>query len=230
MKIYKPNTQRRADGNDVFCRLNFENNEDRRRFNRQGAFRGQPLDEELCRPYRVVQSFDYPELANGPLGDCLSLELRTDPMTLSRRALDALLPHIGYAGEVVPLIFGDGEYGLFNVTRVIDALAFDLSEVTYYRNDGKLKDIKRHFFKPDFVRDEWIFKIPETPYQAFVTDHFVNLVRQEGLTGFRFELLWCSERGLLPPGLTDWERPSFTGLETEPYDFDAFWERHTANG
>jgi hypothetical protein len=225
MKIYKPSVQMRADGNGAFCSLRLESNEDRKRFNRDGAFRGQPLDDDLRMPYRVIESADYAELVGRPLGDRLSLELRTDPMALSHRALDALLPHIGCAGELVPLVFAKGEYALFNVTHVIDALDSNESETSLFAS-GNFDRIKRHAFKPDLVRDEWIFKIRQTQSEAFVTDHFVDLVRREGLTGFRFELLWCSERGLLPPGLADWQRPAFTGLETEPFDFDGFWAQH----
>jgi hypothetical protein len=225
MKIYKPIVQMRADGNGTFCSLRLESNEDRKRFNRGGAFRGQPLDEDLRRPYHVIESVDYPELVGRPLGDRLSIELLIDPMALSRRALDALLPHIGHAGELVPLVFAKGEYALFNVTHVVDFLDLKQSELLHY-DDGQFRRIARHAFKPDLVRDEWIFKIRQTQSEAFVTDRFVDLVRREGLTGFRFELLWCSERGLLPPGLADWQRPAFTGLETEPFDFDGFWAQH----
>lgn len=192
MKIYSPINPTR-EKQDLYCRLTFANDADRKRFGMGDHFCGKPLPEPLLVPYKVTRSTEFPGGDATPLGDRQAIGFNTDPMALSRRALDVLLPHIGSAVQVVPLIFDEGEYALLNIVSLIDALDFEQSEKTFYRADGMLKDIVRHAFRPEVVRDQFIFKISQNPRRAFVTDRFVDLVQQAGLTGFHFEALWSEE-------------------------------------
>lgn len=192
MKIYR-SVNPVGEMRDLYCRLAFASDEDRKRFAMGDHFRGTPLSPELQRPYQVARSTEFPGGDTAPLGDRQAIGFESDPMAVSRRALDALLPHIGLAVQVVPLVFDEGEYSLLNIVNVIDALDLEKSEKTFYRADGTLKDVVRHVFRPDVVHDQFIFKIPQAPRRAFVTDRFVEVVQSAGLTGFQFEELWNDE-------------------------------------
>ena len=72
-------------------------------------------------------------------------------------------------------------------------------------------------FHSDKLRDELLFQVPQclgTP--NLVTQNFVDLVHQHGLTGFSFRLVWSEEGGAVSSKLKDWERPRITGLEPRP--------------
>ena len=76
------------------------------------------------------------------------------------------------------------------------------SDIEYFPSSGRVSRVKRHAFHPEIVRDQWIFKIPQTPARAFVTDRFVQLVQQAGLTGFDFEEVWNGAPALSEASLT----------------------------
>jgi hypothetical protein len=191
-------------GGAAFCALTFNSQEDRNRFDQRAGFRGEPLGSELLIPYRVVRSAGYPGEDTAPLGDRQGIGYYVDPMVLSRRALDVLLPRIGHLVQLVPLQFNEGEYAAINITHVIDALDEARSDIERFPSSGRISRILRHAFKPDRVKDELIFKIPQTPRRAFVTDRFVKLVNDAGLTGFAFEPIWsdatCEPQAPRPQG------------------------------
>jgi hypothetical protein len=193
MNVYRPKTEIGKGSNDVYCRLMLESGEDRKVFDAFESFSGQPMKLEPWKPFKVIRADSTPGNLTKKLGDRAGIDFNLDPMVLSRRALDALLPHIGKFGQALPLDFDECEYSLFNITNVIDALDERASDVIYFK-DGGLQWIKRYVFKPEAVRDQWIFKIPQRSKGfAFVTDRFVEVVHQTGLTGFGFEPLWSDE-------------------------------------
>ena len=191
MNVYDPGIESRADGQDVYVVLLTA---DRSRL--------QVPRESCCSkvnnlsdwvPLPVMRDYSVRDNMTKPLGDRVGIDAYVDPMVLSRRALDVLLPHIGYLGQVLPLAFTDAEYSFFNVTNVVDALDQSASELKYFP-DGGFHRVLRYSFKPELVRDQWLFKIPQQPGGfAFVTDRFVDLVRSSGLTGFKFKPLWSDE-------------------------------------
>lgn len=193
MKVYQALAATKADRNNTHCRLTFANDSDRRRFDGGRMFQRPLLGDELTVAYAVVRAREFPGEGETPLGDLAGLAFNRDPMALSRRALEALLPHIKPYVQLVPLIFYEGDYALLNIVNVIDALDPIASDIEHFPSSGRVSRIKRHVFKPAAVHDQWIFKIPQTPARAFVTDRFVSLVNEAGLTGFDFELLWSDE-------------------------------------
>ena len=81
--------------------------------------------------------------------------------------------------------------------------------------EGEVMDVKEFVFKPETVRGQLIFKIPQRPGSyRLVTDRFLDLVRQHRLTGFKFRLLWSLDGGAVSSKLKAWERPAITGLES----------------
>lgn len=189
MKIYRPANV--IDGQrDAYCRLTFANDADRARFGMGEDFRGQSLPADKLQPFHMKRSIDFPGGDANPLADKLPFAFNADIMVLSRRALDVLMPCIGHAVQLVPLIFDEGEYALVNVVNLLDALQPESSDIERFPSSDRISRIKQHAFKSDVVDGQWIFKIPQTPARTFVTDLFVALVQQQALTGFDFEPLW----------------------------------------
>jgi hypothetical protein len=195
MNVYRVKVEYGPDRNDVFCRLLAEPLDIQRRIDK--GFNGEPVLPETWRPFKVIRDYSWTKNLTTPLGDRAGINCSLDPMVLSRRALDALLPHIGHLGQALPIEFDECEYQLFNITNVIDALDIENAEVRYFK-DGGFNRVIRYAFKPAAVRDQLLFKIPQQPSGfAFCTDRFVDLVKQHGLTGFGFEPLW-SDQARLP--------------------------------
>jgi hypothetical protein len=191
MNVYDPSMEIHS-GNCAFCRLLVVSDDDRKVLGE--SFRGEAIDLQSWKPLEVTRAHTTPGNLTKPLGDRAGIDFKTDPMVLSRRALDELLPYIGRFGQMLPLAFDECEYSLFNITNVVDALDEAASEVWRFPSSGRIGDIKRYVFKPEAVRDQWIFKIPQRSKGfAFVTDRFVEVVHRAGLTGFGFELLWSDK-------------------------------------
>ncbi len=192
MNVYRLEMDMGTDGNCIYCRLLIVDDGERRLLDE--SFRGKAIPQDRWIPFKVVRSPSTPGNLTKPLGDRAGIDFNTDPMVLSRRALEVLVPSIGAFGQVLPLDFEEADYSLFNITNVIDALDVPRSDVAYFA-DGGFKRVKRYAFKPEAIRDQWIFKIPQQPgCFAFVTDRFVNLVKSAGLSGFGFDLLWSEEK------------------------------------
>ncbi|KUM27743.1 hypothetical protein AU467_15240 [Mesorhizobium loti] len=108
---------------------------------------------------------------------------------LRKPAVDALeAPLLAY-GELVPL---RGEkVWLFNVTKVIDALDKERSEIVYFDN-GDILAIEQYAFDVDKVGTAEVFKLPMRASPVFVNDVFVDRVRKAGLRTVSFKQRWIS--------------------------------------
>lgn len=113
----------------------------------------------------------------------------------SEKAVQVLEPHLNSNTELLPLQHPSKAYYAVNVTRLIDALDYENSEVEYVEgHPGFVRDVHRFAFKLDAIQEYPIFKIPEYKrLRIFVTDTFKEAVEANGLKGFTFELLWDSE-------------------------------------
>ena len=174
-----------------YCALDLVNDSDRRRwFGRTSELiTGNPVDVASWCPL-LVKRGDEPGEPYAPLGDLALMELRTAPMALSERALSAVRSRIAHCGQFLPLDFPEAPYSLFNVTRVVDALDTKRSEIKRFE-DGGIDRVMRYEFFPELVSTEWVFKVEHSRRgRAFCTERFVDLVNENSLTGFRFDLLW----------------------------------------
>lgn len=117
----------------------------------------------------------------------------------SLRAFTALCPIIGASVEFLPLHCRDGIYHAFKVLRIVDCLDRDRSSVEWRhqvkKNAAKprsARKISRFEFRLETLREVPIFCIPELPFgsHVFVTDIFIDEVRNRGLNGFAFEIVW----------------------------------------
>lgn len=151
--------------------------------------RGQPL-RQVWDPPEVEELLDH-ELPTGPIGDCAYLSAVP---TFSQRAVEALRPLLELNGELLPVRCACGEYYVYNVTRVLDALDERQSDVTYFESSGRVMTIDTHVFSAAALVDASIFRIPQIVASTpFVTSRFVSLVHEHALTGFDFLPLWTGE-------------------------------------
>lgn len=113
----------------------------------------------------------------------------------SRRAVDVLLDLLIENGEILPLACDEGDFFVFNLTRVLDALDEPASELRRFGRNGRgrVKRIVRHAFVPERVTAS-IFRIPQKPLRIYVTQRFVDRVDGAGLTGFDFTPVWPDPR------------------------------------
>ncbi|MGC9357759.1 MAG: imm11 family protein [Anaerolineae bacterium] len=117
----------------------------------------------------------------------------------SPHAVTALHDLLTGNGQFVPLVCPacPEPFQAFNVTRLVDVLDVENSEVKRFRS-GRIMRVLRYSFHEERLADLTIFKIPEEPLKmVFVTRDFVRRVQNKGLTGFRFQLLATSEGALL---------------------------------
>jgi hypothetical protein len=106
----------------------------------------------------------------------------------SERAVEALGDMLRANGELLPVHTATDTYYAFNPLTTLDALDEQDSEIARYP-DGAIRSIQRHVFYQDRLRDATIFQIPQD-LVTFVTDTFVDRVKEAGLLGFRFDLVW----------------------------------------
>jgi hypothetical protein len=102
---------------------------------------------------------------------------------------------VARCGEFLPLRCEQADWVLFNVTRTIDALDIARSEITYFKHSGNVMDFVTIVFKPERLRGELMFRIPQrSASDIFVTDTFADLVVQHGLKGFDLRPVWSDEQ------------------------------------
>lgn len=71
----------------------------------------------------------------------------------------------------------------------MNALNQENSDLKRFKDGGVMR-IVRYEFQPELVRTGTIFKIPEERGRIYVTDKFVQRVKDLELTGFEFEHVW----------------------------------------
>jgi hypothetical protein len=109
----------------------------------------------------------------------------------SRRACDVLRDFLEPNGELLPLDSKVGEYYVFNITTVLDAL--DTSRAVL-----EFGGVDYFAFHKEKLKGRSIFRILEEPMMTIVSDAFVRRVHEHGLNGFDFSKIWPLPRG------TDW--------------------------
>jgi hypothetical protein len=153
-----------------------------------------------------------PRGSKAVLADFSNLNYAPEPC-FSARAKQLLGQHIDGLGQWLALECDEAPYFLFNVTHTVDALDEENSEVIRF-SDGKVMRVAQFVFHPAKLRGQLLFQVPQCLGSPnLVTQDFVDLVHQHGLTGFSFRLVWSEENGAVSSKLKDWERPRITGLE-----------------
>lgn len=102
-------------------------------------------------------------------------------------AVTALENTLAPYGQLLPL---RGEQAwLFNVTRVLDALDEQRSDIVRF-DDGEILTVERYEFIRSVLAGHGIFKLPGRSSPVFVTPDFIETVRQSRLRGVSFERVW----------------------------------------
>lgn len=110
---------------------------------------------------------------------------------LSARAVAALGPLLADVGELLSLDFAPHSYYAVNVTRVIDALDEQQSEVVRFPSSGRIMTVNSFAFRRPAVANQAVFKeFRLARSSVFVLDAFVEAVTQARLTGFVFTRIW----------------------------------------
>lgn len=151
-------------------------------------FDGQPLATRWS-PVDVEVVDDVSFSRQLPPSDFPSLLAPHIPV-FSEAAITALRDFLDGNGEILPLKCSEGTYFVFNVTRVVDVLDVEHSQFQRLAS-GRILDITSHEFHADRVDALTIFKLPQLHRSyVYVTDPFVQRVRERGLTGFAPRLVW----------------------------------------
>ena len=126
------------------------------------------------------------------------LELSDSPgfviTVFSKFALECLLPLIKDYVEVLKPDFEEGEYFAINVIKVIDAIDYEKSKYTKFRDGKRILAFDKYVFIPEKVSEIPIFKISDEKHRwPFVSDELKRIIEANNLTGFNFKLVWDSE-------------------------------------
>jgi hypothetical protein len=117
----------------------------------------------------------------------------TDVIAISQNAVDILKAFLNEKVELLPIETDAGRYYALNVLNFVDCL--DKAESDFVATKGGT--IVSHSlleFKQEKLKGNGIFKIPELPYDVFVTGDFQELCEDEYLRGLVFDttsnLVW----------------------------------------
>ncbi|WP_139796394.1 imm11 family protein [Sporomusa malonica] len=109
-------------------------------------------------------------------------------------AIAVLKDLMGDTVEVLPLRCRKGEYYAINVLDVVNCIDYEKADFERFKSSGRIMLFNKYAFKPECVKGKHIFKIIDEPVRRpFVSDEFRNSVLENGLVGFKFELVWDSE-------------------------------------
>jgi len=115
----------------------------------------------------------------------------------SRRAVDALRDFLELNGELLPLISAVGEYYAYNVTTMADILDLGRSQILWTSQEPRaLIAIERYECFPEKMAGLTIFRTYEQFTATFVSQTFVDRVREHSLQGFHFIKLWPLPSGV----------------------------------
>jgi len=131
---------------------------------------------------RVQKFQDYPSLEAYPV--------------FSERACNVLQDFLQPNGELLSLESKLGNYFVYNLTNVLDALDLEKSIYEMYRNEPRdIYDVNYFVFNSKKLGNQSIFTIYEEPGSIMVTKIFVDVVRKNNLNGFRFLKIWPIPEG-----------------------------------
>lgn len=115
-------------------------------------------------------------------------------LVFSKKAIEKLYDLINNDVEILPLKCDYGEFSMINVITLLDAIDHEKSEYEYIEGTNKILYFKKYVFIEDVLKGYDIFKITDKRGSlVFVSDKFVQTVKQNKLKGFRFSLVWDSE-------------------------------------
>lgn len=120
----------------------------------------------------------------------------TWPM-FSSRAVEVLRDLLEPDGELLPVECEEGEFYIYRISHVLNAVDIKHSVCTYY-DDGNMEDIKKPAIVESRVGNHHLFRLPryikgkpKTFWdEIYVTEHFVDRLKVSDLEGYKCELKW----------------------------------------
>ncbi|GAA4671648.1 imm11 family protein [Phytohabitans rumicis] len=101
-------------------------------------------------------------------------------LILRDEAIAEVGPILADHGELLPLECADAGLVVLNVTRVVDALDEERSDIVRF-SSGRIMDIKKATFRGELLTGPAVFKIPQMPFgPLYFTSDTVELIRATG--------------------------------------------------
>ncbi|EAZ92074.1 imm11 family protein [Crocosphaera chwakensis] len=149
-------------------------------------FEGQRLGEDWSFPYRVKL------LEDKPVGDFIGLD--SGLLFCDSYALIKLKPYIIKEVEIIPTNVDGLDLNILNITNLIDCLDKEKSVIEYFDEiEQGIMDVEKYVFKEELLENVTHFKLPQlTRSSIFGTDKFYSKVKEYGLTGLKFELVYST--------------------------------------
>lgn len=113
-------------------------------------------------------------------------------LTMRERSREALEDVIEGNGECLPLSLDDGTALCVFKPQMIDALDYELSKVVRFPGTERIMTIERHHFIEDKLTGVDVFRLPHRASSTYVSKRFVERVKQLGLKGIVFKMVWSS--------------------------------------
>ena len=113
---------------------------------------------------------------------------------VTRKVIEATQDLLDNNVEVLPVLCEGHELFLLNVTKVINCIDYTKAIYKNFKSSNRIMCFKKFAFLEEKIKSEHIFKIKELPlFGVLVSDEFRQRIIDNGLKGFKFELLWDSE-------------------------------------
>lgn len=110
---------------------------------------------------------------------------------ISPKAFEIIYPHLKDFAQFFETTTDFGNMYLVNIFNVNNCVNLEKSEVEYFKCSGRLKRIEKYIFYEDRIKGLELFKIPEASNSfPFITEGLKNIIEENGLTGWRYELLF----------------------------------------
>ncbi len=112
-------------------------------------------------------------------------------LVLRERTLLVLGKLIEQFAEVLPLETDDGtKLSAINVRCVKDALDVERSTVIRFPSTGRIMRVTRPCFREPAIRGLDLFRLPFRASPTYLSQQFVDLATEAGLTGLDFHQVW----------------------------------------
>ena len=114
------------------------------------------------------------------------------PLIMRKRAVVALSEIWNANGEILPLIEESGEELFVFNSKSIDALDESQSNIIRFPSSGRIMVIKQPVFIKEKLEGIDVFHLPNFPYITYVSQRFVDKVKENDLLGIDFKQVWQS--------------------------------------
>lgn len=115
-------------------------------------------------------------------------------LMISARAHQVLLNSLSSTCEFLPIDCKEVSYTGINVLQEIKALRRETSDITWIsRKSGFASSIGKFDLQAELLENASIFRIPELPFDLFVSEGFSEMLYDNGLRGFSLRQVWTNE-------------------------------------